>query len=75
MTMCVDCPFNPTSRTFKYRDDWLKKLEAEQFNQQMELPQGCHTLAGGQVDGTPFQEDENLQCVGHVQYMKNKRQL
>lgn len=73
--MCVDCPFNPSSRTFKYRDDWIKELELAQFEQQIETPQGCHTLADGQVDSTPFQEDENLQCVGHVQYMKNKRKL
>lgn len=71
--MCVDCPFNPLSRTFKYRDDWVAELESMQFERQMELPQGCHTLPDGQVDGIPFQENESLQCIGHIQYMKDKK--
>lgn len=71
--MCDDCPFNPSSRTFIYRDDWVKELDAAQFEQQIETPQGCHTLEGGQIDGTPFQENESLQCVGHIQYMKDRK--
>ena len=69
--MCIDCPFSPTSRLFRFRDDWVKELELAQFEQQIELPQGCHTLVNGQVNGIPFQADRNLQCVGHIQYMKD----
>jgi len=29
--MCKDCPFNPQSVTFSYRDDWVKELENVQF--------------------------------------------
>ncbi len=71
--MCGECPFNPDSPTFKYRDSWVKELEKEQFEKQTDLPQGCHTIPDGQVNDNPLQTDPNLQCVGHIAYMKGIR--
>lgn len=71
--MCKDCPFNPQSVTFSYRDDWVKELENVQFEKQTDMPQGCHMLPQGQVKGNPLQADQNFQCVGHIEYMKARR--
>lgn len=68
--MCRDCPFNPESPTFHHRDAWAKELANEQFEKQTDLPQGCHMLPDGQIKDNPLQADPNLQCVGHISYMK-----
>jgi hypothetical protein len=70
---CKSCPFREGSDTFRHRDDWLKQLELHREKHQIEpsMPQGCHMLENGQKGkDSPFQEDTNLQCKGHLLYMK-----
>lgn len=74
---CEECPFREGSATFKYRDDWLRELDSRKEKQQIEtsMPQGCHMLENGQTgkEHSPFQEDPNLQCKGHIHYMNRDK--
>jgi hypothetical protein len=72
--MCQTWPFNPTSPHFKIRNEWGKEMDRQMKAENMPLDgsiaHGCHEIQDEGLANEGPAIDPNIQCVGHLDWIK-----